>query len=249
MILTDAPVIFAHRGASAHAPENTLAAFQLAVDHHADGIELDAKLSADGTVVIMHDAAVNRTTDGEGKVSQKTLAELKAYDAGSWFSPQFSGEPVPTLEEVFDQFGTRLLINVELTNYASPNDSLVEKVVELVRKYHLEEQVIFSSFHPLNVLKVRRLLPEVPASILTLPGASGALFRSVLGRIISPHSINPYFTDVNQSWIKKQHARERRVMVWTVNDPEEMRRLIQWEVDGIITDDPRLARQILEESV
>ncbi|NMC78815.1 MAG: glycerophosphodiester phosphodiesterase, partial [Chloroflexi bacterium] len=91
------PMLFAHRGASADAPENTLAAFRLAVDENADGIELDAKLSADGQVVVIHDQSVDRTTDGHGRVGQLTLAQLKELDAGSSFSPGFAGERIPTL--------------------------------------------------------------------------------------------------------------------------------------------------------
>jgi glycerophosphoryl diester phosphodiesterase len=247
MMQPSAPFLYAHRGASAHAPENTLAAFQLALEQNADGIELDAKLSSDGVVIVMHDATVNRTTGGEGKVSQKTLSELKAYDAGSWFSEQYAGEPVPTLAEVFESVGGRLRINVELTNYATPNDALVDRVIELIRKYQLEESVIFSSFHPINLFKARRLLPEVPAALLALDGKAGFLARSFVGRWISPNIIHPYLTDINQEWLRKQHANGRKVNVWTVNEPEDMRKLFRWGVDGIFTDDPRLARQILEE--
>jgi glycerophosphoryl diester phosphodiesterase len=247
MIQLSSPILYAHRGASAYAPENTLAAFQLAAEHFSDAIELDAKLSSDGVVVVMHDSTVKRTTGGEGKVSQKTLAELKAYDAGSWFSEQYAGERVPTLDEVFESMGRRLLINVELTNYATPNDALVDKVVERVRKHRLEDWVIFSSFHPVNLLKARRLLPEVPVAILALEGKAGALSRSAVGRWISPHFIHPYVSDVNHRWLEKQHANGRKVNVWTVNDPNQMRSLFRWGVDGIFTDDPRLARTILEE--
>jgi glycerophosphoryl diester phosphodiesterase len=242
-----APFLYAHRGASAHAPENTLAAFQLALEQNADGIELDAKLSADGVVVVMHDATVNRTTGGMGKVNQKTLSELRAYDAGSWFSEQYAGETVPTLAEVFEKLGGRLWINVELTNYATPNDTLVDRVIALVRQYQLEESVIFSSFHPINLLKARRLLPKVPVALLALNGKAGFLARSFVGHWISPNIIHPYLTDINQEWIRKQHEYGRKVNVWTVNEPDDMRKLFRWSVDGIITDDPRLARQILEE--
>ncbi|HSV86979.1 MAG TPA: glycerophosphodiester phosphodiesterase family protein, partial [Levilinea sp.] len=100
MISSTAPVIYAHRGACAHAPENTLTAFQLALQHGADAIELDAKLSMDGEVVVFHDQTIDRTTSGTGKLAGKTLAELKKLDAGGWFAPQFAGEPIPTLDEV-----------------------------------------------------------------------------------------------------------------------------------------------------
>jgi len=246
MIQSALPLIYAHRGACAYAPENTLAAFRLAVQHCADAVELDAKLTADGEVVVFHDQILDRTTDGSGRLADKTLTELKKLDAGAWFSAQFAGEPIPTLDEVFEAVAAHLRINVELTNYATPNDNLVARVVDLVRRRSLQDKVLFSSFHPLNLIKAKRLLPEVPVAILALKGKAGALARSFVGRWISPDYIHPYYSDVNALWIERQHALGRKVNVWTVNAPEDIRNLIRWDVDGIITDDPRLARQIME---
>ena len=111
------PVIFAHRGAAVYAPENTLAAFELALTQGADAIELDVKLSAEGCAVVIHDDTVDRTTNGAGRVKNLTLADLRSLDAGSAFSEKYSGEKIPLLEEVFEAVGGRALINVELTNY------------------------------------------------------------------------------------------------------------------------------------
>src|SRR5512145_3196062 len=116
------PLIFAHRGASAHAPENTLAAFELAIAQNADALELDVKLSADGHAVVIHDTTVDRTTGSEGRVKDLSLAELRSLDAGTFFSEKYSGERIPTMEEVFESVGKRILINVELTNSNSPRD-------------------------------------------------------------------------------------------------------------------------------
>src|SRR5262249_4010347 len=140
------PVIFAHRGASAHAPENTLAAFELALEQNADAIELDVKLSADGHAIVIHDPLVDRTTGSHGRVKDLPLQELRALDAGSLFSEKFRGEKIPLLEEVFEAVGKRMLINVELTNYSTPRDQLVETVCMLVKKCGLREHVLFSSF-------------------------------------------------------------------------------------------------------
>ena len=112
--LSRRPLNFAHRGASHEAPANTLAAFLLAVDLGAEGIELDVHLSKDGHVVVIHDFDVAATTDGQGLVCDKTLAELKDLDAGSWFDPVFAGQRIPTLQEVIDAVGGRLLLNIEL---------------------------------------------------------------------------------------------------------------------------------------
>lgn len=243
------PAIFAHRGASAHAPENTLAAFRLAVEQGADGIELDAKLTADGKVVVIHDQTVNRTTGGQGLVCRKTLAQLKALDAGRFFSPSFTGEKIPTLEEVFAELGAHTIINVEITNYLSIWDTLPERVADLVIQYNLQEHVLFSSFQPLNLARIHRRLPGAPLAILTYPGILGSLtlMRGWLGRRFAPELLHPYFTDATSQMLQAEHQRGRQVIVWTVNHPEDMHRLFQIGIDGIITDDPHLARRVLEE--
>lgn len=241
------PVIFAHRGASAHAPENTLAAFKLALDHGADGVELDAKLTTDGQVVVIHDQTVKRTTGAEGVVRQMSLAQLKALDAGSFFGAQFAGEPIPTLGEVFAAVGQRTLINVEITNYTSVWDALPDRIADLVEEYGLQERILFSSFHPSNLLRIRRRLPDTPAALLTQEGGAGRLLRGWLGRLFAREYIHPYYTDVDRDWLDGEHRRGRRVNPWTVNDPVEIQRLYKLGIDGIITDDPLFARQILEE--
>lgn len=240
------PVIFAHRGASAHAPENTLAAFQLALEHGADGVELDAKLTADGAVVVIHDQTVQRTTGGQGVVRAMTLAQLKALDAGSFFDSAFAGEPIPTLAEVFEALGQRAIINVEITNYTSVGDALPDKIADLVLQFGLQERILFSSFHPFNLMRVKRRLPEVPVALLTQAGAPGRLLRGGLGRLFSPRYLHPYITDVDAASLARDHRWGRRVNVWTVNDPAEMARLLKLGIDGIITDDPRTARRVME---
>ena len=214
------PILFAHRGASAHAPENTLAAFKLAENSGAVAVELDAKLSADGVVMVIHDPTLPRTTGAAGWVNQCSYEELRRLDAGSFFSASFQGERIPTLEEVFDLLGDRVLINVELTNYTSPRDSLVEKVAALVKKHHLQETVIFSSFSPFNLLKARRLLPDVPGGLLATEGFSGGWARSCMARCLFPRLIHPYFEDTSAAYIRNQHKHQRRVNVLTVNDPQ-----------------------------
>lgn len=241
------PAVVAHRGASAYAPENTLAAFRLAVEQGADAVELDAKLTRDGEVIVIHDQTVNRTTGGTGVVREMTLAQLKALDAGALFDPKYTGEPVPTLEEVFQAVGGKVVINVEITNYTSPTDALPDRIVDLIRKYRLEEWILFSSFHPLNLLRVRRKLPAVPAALLTQAGPAGRLLRGGLGRVFSPHWFHPYYTDVSAESLAQEHRRGRKVNVWTVNAAEDIRRLSRWGIDGIITDDPLLALRVLEE--
>ena len=139
------------------------------------------KLTADGEVVIIHDQTLLRTTGQAGNVRDWTLAEIQKLDAGSHFDRAFAGERIPTLAELFEKTGDRALYNIELTNYASLTDSLPEKVAELVQRYHLAGSVLFSSFNPLALIRVRRKLPEAPIGLLARPHEKGNWARSRLG--------------------------------------------------------------------
>jgi glycerophosphoryl diester phosphodiesterase len=242
------PIIFAHRGASAQAPENTLAAFELAIAQNADAIELDVKLSADGHAVVIHDPTVDRTTGSKGRVKDLSLAELRSLDAGTFFSEKYSGERIPTLEEVFESVGKRIFINVELTNYNSPRDQLVETVCMLVKKFGLQKQVMFSSFFASNLSKGRAYLPGVPRGLLAFSGLLGAWARSFGFAFGRYHALHPYLKDVTPQQVQRVHRLKRRVHVWTVNATEDMRRLFRSGVDGIFTDDPQLAVQVRGET-
>jgi glycerophosphoryl diester phosphodiesterase len=238
------PVIFAHRGASGYAPENTIAAFELAVSMGADAIELDAKLSGDDVVMVMHDQTVDRTTDQSGNLRNFTVDQLKQMDAGSRFDAKFAGERIPTLAEVFEAVGQKTFINVELTNYQTSRDGLVDKVIELVDRYAMNERIIFSSFFPSNLMRAHKLKPHIPAALLCLPGKEGMVARSFAGKWISPELIHPYFSDVNAVMVNREKKRHRRVHVWTVNEPDEMKRLLDLGVQGIFTDFPDTAIQL-----
>ncbi len=226
--------IFAHRGASAQAPENTLAAFQLAQDLQADGIELDVMLTADQQVVVIHDDTLDRTTNGSGRVADMRLEEIKTLDAGK-------GEQVPTLVEVLERFGGKFLINIELKNYTSIFDSLPIEVSKLVQSRGLEKEVLISSFNPFNLPRVRSRLPEVRLGLITQPQQA---LRWVW-RFFRYDALHPHFADVDAVLVSALHARQRQVNVWTVDDPQEINRLVDLGVDGIITNDPEKAREVL----
>lgn len=238
------PLIFAHRGASAHAPENTLAAFALAIEQGADAIELDAKLSADGHAIAIHDLTVERTTGAQGRVQDLTLAKLRSLDAGSFFSPKFHGEKIPLLEEVFEHFGRRTLINVELSNHDTPDDRLVETVCMLVKKFNLQKQILFSSFHPRSLAKAQALLPEVPRGLLANDGYRAMLVRSFIFYFGNYQALHPYLWTTSPRQIRRVHRLARRVYVFTVNEEQHIRKLFRWGVDGVFTDDPPLALRV-----
>ena len=222
-----------------------MAAFELALTDGADALELDAKLSSDGRIVVFHDVMLERTTNGKGRVRGKSLTELRRLDAGSYFSERFRGEKIPLLEEVFDAFGQKTLINIELKNYDTPGDKLVEGVCDLVVKCGLQERIIFSSFLAGNLDKARRLLPDVPRGLLAARHIAGAWARSFGFSFGDYAFLDPCTEDVDSHTVQRVHRLKRRVLVWTVNEAEEMLRLKGWGVDGIFTDDPALAVQVL----
>jgi glycerophosphoryl diester phosphodiesterase len=231
------------------APENTLAAFRKAVEVGADGVELDVQLSRDGAVVVIHDFVVDRTTDGTGRVAQKTLAELKALDAGGKFVPEFAGERIPTLAEVLDLLEGRLLVNVELkVPLRSRDTSLVMPMLEVVRKHGMDQRVLFSSFNPYVLRAMKELAPDIPIGLLYAPH-SPIYARHAWLDPFEPHEArHPHYSMLTGPIIRWYHSRGLRVNTWTVNEPDEMRRLIEAGVDGIMTNKPDLLRDVMRET-
>lgn len=235
------PILLAHRGDLAHAPENTLPAFQQAIQKGADGVELDAKLTADGHVIVIHDSTVDRTTDGKGRVANLTLEAIRKLDAGKWFNEKFSGTKVPLLEEVFETVGRDKLINIELKNYSTPFNGLVLKVCELIKHHNNQHQIILSSFYSSNLKIAARVLPEVPRGLLALAGLPGLWARSFGFMFGDFQALHPHISNTTREQIQRAHRLKRRVHVWTANTPEDITRLKDWGVDGIFTDDPQTA--------
>ena len=242
------PVVIAHRGDKIHAPENTLAAFKLAAENGADAIEFDLKLTADGRVVVLHDQTVNRTTNGTGRIYQLLFAAVRDLDAGAWFSGSFRGERIPTLDEVFESVDKRMYFNVELANYATPGDGLVTKVVDLVKKHNLQNRILFSSFYLRNLQIMRLLMPEVPRGLLCRRGIRGAWGRTFSWRG-DYFALHPHLDNVDPRLVSRIHTSGKRVHVWTVNQEEDLKRMIDLGIDAIITDDPVMALRLLGRSI
>lgn len=241
------PTIIAHRGSSAYAPENTLAAFKLAIEQHADAIELDVMFTADNKVVVIHDMSLNRLTNFNGKVNELTLKELQELDAGSHFNESFKGEKIPSLEEVYDTIGSEIFINVEIKNYASPRDNLPEKVAELTEKFNLSDRVIFSSFNPHALSKIHKLLPQTPIGFLILPGIAGTISQMLFGRFIPYKSLHPEVHAITSKLIEKTHSEQKYIYPYTSDDASQIKLLFQMGIDGIFTNDPVLAEKVRDE--
>jgi glycerophosphoryl diester phosphodiesterase len=220
-------------------------AFNLAIQQGADGVELDAKLSGDGEVIVIHDPTVDRTTNGHGRVAKFKLTDLRALDAGSFFSEKFRSAQIPTLNEVFEVIGRQGFINVELKNYTTPRDQLVEKVCALVQKHNLQKKILFSSFLAYNLKRAAQLLPEVPRGLLALRGWKGMWARSFGFMFGEYQALHPYVNDVDAPQVARVHKLKRRIHVWTANTEQDLLRLKNWDVDGIITDDPLTAARVM----
>jgi glycerophosphoryl diester phosphodiesterase len=240
------PLIFAHRGASAYAPENTLAAFELAIQQQADLVELDTKLSADRRVVVIHDQTVDRTTDGIGHVSKLTHKTLRTLNASYRFRDSYPDEFIPTLEEVIEVCMGRIRLNIELGNYFTPLDHLEVEVSRIINHYHLQDEVIVSCFHPIPLRRFHNLSPQVAIGFLARSGLQGYLSRGWLGRALVPYdALHPEKNDVTPHLIGTTRKFGCPVNTFTVNDPAEMAKLISLGVDGLITDDPLAARSVI----
>jgi len=238
----------AHRGASTAAPPNTLAAFEKAVELGADGIEFDVHLSADGVPVVIHDSTVDGTTDGSGRVARMTLAQLKRLDAGASFDPTFAGERIPTLEEVLETMGNRLLLNIELKTVSSRDNGLERAVIAQIKRCGLDDdnRVLLSSFNPLSLRRAKKIAPHIPTGLLYAPYLPPPL-RSAWLAFLAPHEArHPEHTMVNARYMAWARQRGYRVNTWTVDDPDEMRRLIGLGVDSIITNVPDVLHSVLE---
>jgi glycerophosphoryl diester phosphodiesterase len=236
------PLNLGHRGALSLAPENTLAAFRQACDAGADGVELDVQLSADAHLVIIHDDTLERTTDGQGEVAMRTLAELKQLDAGRWFDPGCAGERIPTLQEVIDLLGNQMLLNIEIKSKSGDSGDLPNRVVECIRRNHLERTVLLSSFNLETLRHVRYTAPEL---------SIGVLYSHPLGEDelagLRVEALHPRWTLADERLLQRAHAAGQQVNVWTVDEETDMRRMIALGVDAIITNFPQRLASILRE--
>lgn len=244
----DAPLVIAHRGASLLAPENTMAAFRLAAELGADAIEFDVKLSRDGIPVIHHDNTLDRTTNGTGKIKDKMFDELKKLDAGSKFGSLYAGESIPSLAMVLIELKDKLLLNIELTNYNTPSDSLPEIVLSCLGSETLDESVLISSFNPLALRRTNKLNPNIRTALLVGAGMP-AWIRALLEKLTPHDDLHPHFHMVDKNLIQRSHRSDGRINTWTVNEYDDMTELLRLGVDGIITDDVQAAIRAREEVV
>lgn len=231
------PRIWAHRGASALAPENTLEAFELARSAGADGIELDVRLDRDGHVVVFHDRDLQRLCGRAGRIEDCTADERKAL--------RVRGAQVPLLEEVFDMLGD-LELNVEIkANNPGRNGALVEATAKVIRLSNRADKVLVSSFDPFSLVQFYRQLPDVALGFLFGADQSLAIRKGWLARATGAAVMHPEHTLCTAETVKAWHTSGRPINAWTVDDDAELRRLSELGVDGIFTNDPAKALAVL----
>jgi len=238
------PLVIGHRGASADAPENTIAAFELALEQGADGFELDVHLSADGQPVVIHDFTLERTIDGAGPVIGHRVRELKRLDAGGWWGRRFRGQRVQTLQEVLERFRDRARFWIELKGGSALYPGIEERVVSMVEIYEVVDRALVQSFDHAAIARVRTLNREIPVGALV---AQASLDPGLL-RPEAVSAICPVAEVLSEDLFGEIRRAGLDCYVWTVNEPAQMDRLVEWGVNGIITDRPGLLRARLGRS-
>lgn len=236
--------IWAHRGASGYAPENSLEAFELAVKQGADGVELDVQLSRDGELVVIHDETVDRVSDGRGEVRGFTLKELKQFRTGKHF-PQYRDAGIPTLREVYQLLkDTGLTVNVELKTGIFFYPGIEEKVLEETALMGMEERVWYSSFNHYTLRRIKELNPGAKTGMLYSDGIYRAADYAMELHVdaLHPAFYHLQYPELNE----KRRKNHLKLHVWTVNEEEHLRAAYRWGVDAVITNYPDRARRVLE---
>jgi len=233
----DNVLIVAHRGAAGKAPENTLASVQQAIEDGADWIEIDVQESKDGEVVVIHDSDFMKLAGVSMKVWEGTLKQLREIDIGSWFSPDFSAERVPTLTEVLAAARGRSRVVIELKYYGHDRQ-LEQRVVDAVEYADMVDEVAIMSLNYDGIRKIRKLRPDWRVGLL-----SARAIGNLAGLDVDFLAVNTGM--VNRRLIHNTHSAGKRLFVWTVNDPVSISLMMSLGVDGIITDEPGIAREVV----
>ena len=236
--------VLGHRGASAYAPENTIPAFELALEQGADGVELDVHLSKDGELIVMHDERVDRTTNAKGFIKDYTLEELKAMEAANGMQG-FAGVRIPTLAEVYKLFeGSGRIVNVEIKTDIFDYPGICEKLLELERSAGMTGRVIYSSFNHYTILEMLKLCPEAKTGLLYM-----SIFAAPwkYAHEVGAACLHPHFMTLSRTPDMAKECKELglETNVWTVNESAWMERLAKMGVTSLITNKPDLAKTVV----
>ncbi len=237
------PLVWAHRGASGYAPENTLAAFQKAVDLGADGVELDIQLTKDDQIVVIHDETIDRTSDGKGWVKDYTLEELRAFNYNRT-KPEYKHADIPTMREVFELLKpTELFINIEIKTGVVFYEKIEEKILALTKEMGMEDRVCYSSFNHYTVTRIHELKPDAEVGFLY---ADGPIDMPSYGVKHGVNALHPALYNLQyDGFVKECKEKGLKLNVWTVNERPYMEMCCQYGVDAIITNYPDIAKEVV----
>jgi len=227
---------FGHRGARAYAPMNTIPSFELALVMGAHGIEFDVRRTKDGVLVLLHNDTIDETSNGRGRVADLTFAELRELDFGGWLDPKYAGTPIPTLDELFEAVGSKLLMNVEIKCERLASEGIEQQVAEVIARHGLAERILISSFNPLVVWRSAKAMPHILRGLLV--EQETPFERTRLLASLDIQALHPYYPYINADYMQKARALGLAVNTWTVNDPVEAQRLASLGVSAVITDRP-----------
>lgn len=235
--------VWAHRGASAYAPENSLEAFELAIKQNADGVELDVQLTKDRKLVVIHDENIDRTCNGTGFVKELTLSELKKFRCNKTH-PEYSSSVIPELSEVLELLKpTKLTVNIELKTGIFRYKGIEEKVLKMVRNAGMEDRVIYSSFHHPSIVKIKKMDPDAVTGLLY---SDGWINVTGYAKMIGADALHPSLNLLrSKKFIKEATQKKLPIHVWTVNDRDMVHDLAEQEIAAVITNYPDMAREVI----
>ncbi|MCX5849705.1 MAG: glycerophosphodiester phosphodiesterase family protein [Deltaproteobacteria bacterium] len=239
--------IIAHRGASAYYPENTLPSFEGAIAMGADMAEFDVQLSSDKEVVVFHDEKISRCTDGRGKISDYTLAQLKKLDAGSWYNKDFKDTSIPTLAEVLDICKNKIAVNIEIKTEAVSKmffGGIEEKCLKIVEQSGMNGHVVFSSFDPRAIMHLKQIDTTVTVAVLYEKKHYGSKLPSDIMDSLGADVFNCSRSDFKKKWLINTKLNNIPVNIYTVNDAKNMKRFINMGVSGIFTNNPDILKRV-----
>lgn len=232
----------AHRGYSGNYPENTMLAFQKALEAGVDGIEFDVHLSKDGRLVIIHDELLDRTTDATGLVQDRTLAELRQLDASAGFAGVYGKNQIPTLEEYFELIqGKEVVTNIEIKTGVIWYPGIEQKVLEVVDRFGRRGDTIISSFNHFSILRMKELAPDIVCGFLEESRIIGPAAYCARHKVECWH---PLCYDMTEDVVKELKEQGIRINAWTVNRREEMEEMLRKGIDGVITNFPELFNEV-----
>ncbi|MFN3269053.1 MAG: glycerophosphodiester phosphodiesterase [Candidatus Kapaibacteriota bacterium] len=235
--------VVAHRGASAVAPENTLASFEEAISVGAHFIEMDIQATADGVPIVFHDKGLSRTTDGKGIASQLTFEELKKFDSGKWFGNEFAGERIPSLEEVLQFVNGRIFLNLELKNLGNNSQQNIAKILELIEKYNYCDKVIISSFYHEQLKIVKRLNSKIPIAPIRFP--RDERLPSQLKQELDCQGFVCSIDELDQKIAEDARSNNIFIGVYSVDTEEQLDFVLSHNVKAIVTNLPGKILSIL----